>query len=162
MKHHAKERPGSSFAVDQRTSLLSSEIERRRAHNRVLLLLSDDSSLRAILRSTFHDGGYIVHDQASVDGARRKLDTPRPPALVLADAQLGAALWEFCVEQAGAKSGLPIVVLAYDLQDSAKAVAAGAAACLQLPLPLVDIVACVDQLAGNGDTVDEARVLNSI
>jgi diguanylate cyclase (GGDEF)-like protein len=45
MKHHAKEQPGSTFAVDQRTSLHGSEVERRRAHSRTLLLLSSDSSL---------------------------------------------------------------------------------------------------------------------
>ena len=162
MKHHAKEQPGSAFAVDQRTSLQSSEIERRRAHNRALLLLSDDGSLRAILGSTFRDGGYNVHEVASVDGARRKIDTPKPPALVLADAQLGPALWEFCTEQASDKCGPPIVVLAYDMQDITKARTAGAAACLQLPLPLVEIVACVDQLTSNGDMVDEARVVNSV
>jgi diguanylate cyclase (GGDEF)-like protein len=162
MKHHAKEQPGSTFAVDQRTSLQSNEIERRRAHNRALLLLSDDSSLRAILGSTFRDSGYDVHEVASVGGAHRMIDAPERYALVLADAQLGPALWELCTEQGGDKSGLPIVVLAYDMQDIAKARTAGAAACLQLPLPLVEIVACVNRLTSNGDTVDEARVVNSI
>ncbi len=161
MKHHAKEQPGSSFAMDQRTSLQSSEIERRRAHNRVLLLLSDDSSLRAILGSTFRDAGYNVRELASVDGAHRMINPPERSALVLADAQLGPVLWDFCIEHAGGSGGPPIVVLAYDLQDIAKARTAGAAACLQLPLPLVDIVACVDQLTSNGATVDQARVVNS-
>jgi diguanylate cyclase (GGDEF)-like protein len=159
MKHHAKEQPGSTFAIDQRTSLQSSEIERRRAHNRALLLLSDDSSLRAILGSTFRDGGYNVREVASVSGARQIIDAPERPALVLADAQLGSALWEVCADQAGHTSGLPIVVLAYDIQDIAKASAAGATACLQLPLPLVNIVACVDQLTSNGNGVDEVRLV---
>ena len=161
MKHHAKERPGSTFAVDQRTNLQSSPIERRHAHSRALLLLSDDSSLRAILRSTFHDGGFNVHDLARVDDARRMIDTPRPPALVLADAQLGVALWELCAEYASDKSGPPIVVLAYDLQDIAKAVAAGATDCLQLPLPLVDIVACVERLTSKGGGANEAGLVSS-
>jgi len=160
MKHHAKEQPGSTFAVDQRTSLQNSEIERRHDLNRTLLLLSSDSSLRMILRSTIQDGGYNLHDATSIDDARRKIDAPNPPALVLADAQLGAALWEFCAEQAGDQSGPSIIVLAYDLQDIAKARAAGAAACLQLPLPLVDIVVCVDQLTSNS-AIDKSRSVNS-
>ena len=161
MKHHAKALPGSTFAVDQRTSLQSGEYERRRAHNRALLLLSDDSSLRAILGTTFRDGGYTVREVTSVDGARRMIDAAERSALVLADAQLGPALWEFCTQQVGDKSSPPIVVLAYDTQDIAKAHTAGAAACLQLPLPLVEIVACVEQLTSRDDTVDQARVVNS-
>jgi len=161
MKHHAKELPGSTFAVDQRTSLQSSEIERRRAHNRTLLLLSDDSSLRAILGTTFRDDGYTVREVTSVDGARRLIAAAERPTLVLADAQLGPALWELCTQQVGQKSCPPIIVLAYDTQDIAKARTAGAAACLQLPLPLVEIVACVDQLASSSGTLDQARVVNN-
>ncbi len=161
MKHHAKEQPGSTFAIDQRTSLQSSEIERRRTRNRALLILSDDSSLRAIVGSAFRDGGYYVREVKQVNDAQLMIDAPKRAALVLADAQLGSALWEFCIEQASGKSSPPIVVLAYDTQDIAKARSAGVAACLQLPLPLVDIVACVDQLIGNGDTDYEARAVNS-
>jgi DNA-binding response OmpR family regulator len=161
MKHHAKERPGSSFAVDQRTSnIQGGEIERRRAHSRGLLLLSDDSSLLAILRSTLRDSGYNVHEVASVDDARQRIDAPDQPALVLADAQLGATLWALCAEQAGEQAGVPIVALAYDMQDIARGRAAGAAACLQMPLPLVDIVACVEQLTCPGDAVEEAYAVN--
>jgi len=161
MKHHAKEQPGSTFAVDQRTNLQSSEIERRRAHNRTLLLLSDDRSLRAILGSTLRDAGYTVHEAASVDSAHRMIDAPERTALVLADAQLGPALWEFCAEQAVDNSGPPTIVLAYDLQEIAQAAAASATACLHLPLPLVDIVAAVEQLTCNSNTLDQARVVNS-
>ena len=161
MKHHAKEQPGSTFAVDQRTSLQSSEIERRRAHDRALLLLSSDRSLRAILGATLRDAGYTVREAVSVDGARQMIDESERTALVLADAQLGLALWEFCAEQAGDNSGPPVIVLAYDLQEIAKAGAANAIACLHLPLPLVDIVACVEQLTSKSDTVDEAWIVHS-
>jgi diguanylate cyclase (GGDEF)-like protein len=162
MKHHAKEQPGSTFAVDQRTSLQSSEIERRRDHNRALLLLSNDSSLRAILGSTFRDAGYTIYEVLRADDACGMLAAPEQYALVLADAQLGPTLWEFCTKQVGNKSGPPIMVLAHDIQDIARARTAGAAICLQLPQPLVDIVACVDQLARSDDTVDVVRVVNSV
>jgi DNA-binding response OmpR family regulator len=146
MKHHAKAQPGSTFAFDQRTNLKRSEIERRRAYSRTLLLLSDDRSLRAILGSTLRDAGYSVHEMVCVADAYRMIDAPERAALVLADAQLGPALWEFCAKQAGDNSSPPIVVLAYDLQDITNAIAASATSCLRLPLPLVDIVACVEQL----------------
>jgi DNA-binding response OmpR family regulator len=162
MKHHAKEQPGSTFAVDQRTSLQSSEIERRRAHNRTLVVLSKDRSLRTILGSTFQDAGYSVREAVDLDTADQAINTPTPSALVLADGQLGPALWEFCAKQAGGKGGPPMIVLAHDPQDADAARAAGATVCLQLPLPLVDIVACVDQLTSHAATADAARVVNSI
>jgi len=161
MKHHAKERPGSTFAVDQRTSLQGSELERRRGHNRTLLLLSNDSSLRAVLRSTFNDAAYSVLEVEHVDSACRTIDALKPPALVLADAQLGELLWHLCAEQAGHPCGLPIVVLVHDVQDIERARAAGATTYLQLPLPLVDILACVEQLINNGDAVEGERAVSS-
>lgn len=159
MKHHAKEQPGSSYAVDQRTGLQGSEVERRRSHSRTLLILSNDSSLRAVLRSTFRDAGYNVHETASVNGARRRIAAAERPALVLADAQIGAALWNLCTEQTREHPGSPMVILAYHSQEIATARAAGAI-CLQLPLPLVEIVACVEQLTGNDDSAEGARAAN--
>jgi diguanylate cyclase (GGDEF)-like protein len=156
MKHHAKEQPGSSYAVDQRTLPQGNEIECRRARSRELMILSEDSSLRATLRSTFHDGGYNVREIASVDQARQKLAPQAAPALILADAQVGAALWDLCGEHDGDHLSTPIVVLAYDTQDIEQARVAGAAACLQLPLPLVEIVACVEQLISKSDAIEAA------
>jgi DNA-binding response OmpR family regulator len=158
MKHHAKEQPGSTFAVDQRTNLQGSEIERRRAHNRTLLLLSNDSSLRAVLRSTFHDGGYNVIELETVDGACHTIEALKRPALVLADAQMGEMLWDLCATHAGACHKLPIVVLAHDARDIARAQATKATTYLQLPLPLIDIVACVEQLmSGNAAGGEKIR-----
>jgi len=65
---------------------------------------------------------------------------------VLADAQLGQALWALCAEQANKRRGPPIVVLAHDDEEIAQAQASGATACLQQPLPLADIVACVARM----------------
>ena len=128
---------------------------------RSLLLLSNDRSLRATLGSTFQDAGYSVQEATHVDDAHQKFAAAKRATLVLADAQLGPTLWEFCAAQAGDQGGSPVVVLAYDPQDIEQARAAGVAACLQLPLPLVDIVACVDQLTSQGDTADTVRVVNS-
>jgi GGDEF domain-containing protein len=157
MKHHAKEQPGSSYAVDQRTMPHANEVECRRARRRALMILSEDSSLRATLRSTFHDGGYNVYESASVDHARQKLAALEPPALILADAQVGGALWDLCAERAGNQHSMPIVVLAYDTQDIEQARVAGAT-CLQLPLPLVEILACVEQLISKSDATEPACV----
>jgi CheY-like chemotaxis protein len=158
MKHHAKEQPGSTYAVDQRTSLQGSEVERRRAFNRTLLLLSGDSSLRAVLRTTFRDAGYNVIELERLDGAYHTIDTLKRPALVLADAQLGEMLWDLCATHSGDHINLPFVVLAHDEQDIARAQAIQATTHLQLPLPLIDIVACVEQLiTGNAASEEKMR-----
>ncbi|HEU5099147.1 MAG TPA: response regulator [Roseiflexaceae bacterium] len=158
MKHHAKEQAGSTFAVDQRSSLQGSEVERRRAHNRTLLLLSNDSSLRAVLRSTFRDGGYNVLEVETLDGACRTIAALQHPAVVLADAQLGQTLWDVCDGHTSNDCNLPIVVLAHDIHDIERAQAAKITAYLQLPLPLIDIVACVEQLIIGGNAAREEKI----
>jgi DNA-binding response OmpR family regulator len=122
-----------------------------------VLLASEDSSLRAVLRSTLRDDGYNVHEVAAVEAARSRIEAADPPALVLADAQLGAPLWRLCADQAAAQRGPAIVVLAYDEKDLTRAQAAGAAMYLQLPLPLAEIVACVGQLTRAGDLEADAQ-----
>jgi diguanylate cyclase (GGDEF)-like protein len=162
MKHHAKERPGSAYAVDQRSDVLSPEVEGRRARSRALLIVSDDSSLRTVLCSTLREDGYNVQEIASVTAARRKIASADSPALVLADAQLGAPLWQLCGEQASAQLGTAIVVLAYDEKDFARAQDAGATTSLQLPLPLAEIVACVERLTRSSEVACTARAVNKI
>jgi diguanylate cyclase (GGDEF)-like protein len=160
MKHHAKERPGSAYAVDQRAQTQNASVERRRMRSRALLIVSDDTSLCAVLRSTLCDVGYMVQEAADTDVARRRIEATEGPALVLADAQLGAPLWDLCTTQASSQRSLAIVVLAYDAKDCARAQAtAGVTACLQLPLPLAEIVACVERLTNSDELADEIRLI---
>jgi diguanylate cyclase (GGDEF)-like protein len=150
MKQFAKAQAGSSYAMDQRiadqrVADQSSATERRRAHQRNIVIVSDDGSLRSVLRSTLQGDNYPVQEAADIATLERWLDE-EPPALVLADAQLGEPLWAFCTAHASVELGPPIVVLAYDDEEVERARAAGATACLQQPLPLTDIVACVGRL----------------
>jgi DNA-binding response OmpR family regulator len=145
MKHFAKAQPGSSYAVDQRVLRRHTATERRSARHRGLVIASDDAPLRAVLLSTLQGNSYPVQEITSIDALRQRLESD-PPALVLADAQLGEALWTLCAECTGRRHHPPIVVLAHDNEEVARARSAGATACLQEPLPLADIVACVAHL----------------
>jgi diguanylate cyclase (GGDEF)-like protein len=145
MKHFAKAQSGSSYAVDQRVARQHAAIERRGMLHRGVLIASGDTSLRSVLRSTIQSDSCLVQEAADIATLRQRLDQA-PPALVLADAQLGEPLWMLCAEYAGEQHRRPIVVLAYDDAEVERAREAGALVCLQLPLPLVDIVACVTQI----------------
>jgi diguanylate cyclase (GGDEF)-like protein len=156
MKQFAKAQPGSSYAVDQRVARQHASTERRSARHRGVLIVSDDSSLRSVLRSTLHSDTYPVQEASDIETLLQRLDSD-PPALVLADAQLGEPLWALCAARAGVHYYPPMVVLAHDDEEVARARASGVAICLQQPLPLADIVACVSHmLKGPRDQVETA------
>ncbi|MFL5804424.1 MAG: response regulator [Roseiflexaceae bacterium] len=145
MKQFAKAQPGSSYAVDQRVARQHASTERRSARHRGVLIVSDDSSLRAVLRSTLQSDSYPVQEASDIETLLQRLDTD-PPALVLADAQLGEPLWALCTARDGVRYYPPMVVLAHDDEEVARARASGVSICLQQPLPLADIVACVGHM----------------
>jgi diguanylate cyclase (GGDEF)-like protein len=152
MKRYAKEQGGSTYAVDQRkpaqwreAPAQTQSIDRRGQRQRGVLIASDDSSLRVVLRSTLRESGYTTYEAADAAAVRWRISADHP-AVVVADAQLGAPLWKLCGDSERAQSGPAIVVLAYEDECIARARSAGAEACLRLPLPLTDIVACVERL----------------
>jgi len=156
MKRYAKERGGSSYAVDQRSEPHAAQPERRGRRKRMVLLASEDTSMRVVLRSTLQASGYTTSETTSVAGLRQILQQNRP-AVVIADALLGAPLWNLCAEQDSEPSGAAIIVLAYEEPLIEQARAAGANVALHLPLPLAEIVGWVDRLAKR-DAPNEAAL----
>ena len=156
MKHFAKAQPGSSYAVDKRIARQHAATERRSARQQGVLITSDDASLRAVLRMTLQGENYPVQEAADIAALERRLDAAEPPALVLADAHLGETLWEFCAARDAQQAWPPIIVLAHDDDEVARAWTSGAAVCLQQPLPLTEIVACVGRmLRGSSEEIDD-------
>jgi diguanylate cyclase (GGDEF)-like protein len=157
MKRYAKEQGGSTYAVDQRNSVSAPEersqanLPERRSRSRGVLIASDDTSLRTILRSTLRESGYTVFESAGRASLQRRVAADRP-AVVLADGQLGRPLWELCATLPE-RPETAVVVLAYEQEIVARARAAGATACLHLPLPLADIVECIDRITKTTDDV---------
>jgi DNA-binding response OmpR family regulator len=109
------------------------------------LLVSADRTLRLALRATLEESGYGVQECADPAGALEYLASPSPPAGLIADAQLGAPLWQLCGQLQAQPGQPPLIVLAYSPIDHSQASAIGAT-WLHLPLPLGDIVAYVDRL----------------
>src|SRR5215213_8984348 len=80
MKHYAKTQPGSSYAVNRRVvppPRSTPAATRRRA----VLVVSDDASLRLVLRTALTDGGYAVHE--AVDLTTRPCDVEDGATLVV-------------------------------------------------------------------------------
>lgn len=146
MKHFAKGRPGSCYAIDQRGPYRLQHAERRRQHSHKLVIVSADRTLRSVLHTAFEDHEYTIEEALTIIDALDHLSDPLQPTVILADAELGPSLWAFCARQARDNTGPAVVVLTYHTDDLAQARAAGAAASLQLPLPFSDIIACVDRL----------------
>jgi diguanylate cyclase (GGDEF)-like protein len=148
MKHFAKTQPRSSYAVDQRVLQQTIPNDRRVAWNKGILLVSDDSSLRSVLRRTLLEEQLSVQEASDVATLRHRL-THDEPALVLVDAHLGQELWTLIQERNGGRFNPPFIVIAYGEEELHQAQLANVAICLQQPLPLADIVACVKQLLKN-------------
>jgi diguanylate cyclase (GGDEF)-like protein len=162
MKRYAKEQGGSTYAVDQRGTEGWQEgqpqgavSDRRGQRARGVLIASADTSLRAVLRSTLRESGYTTNEAPSIESLRQRIAAEQP-AVVLADAQFGAPLWDLCAELADSPRGPDIVVLAYQDDDLASAHGPGGIVNLHLPLPLADIVACIDNVTRRGAFSDDA------
>jgi len=145
MKHYAKTQLGSSYAVNRRmTPPRSASITRRRA----VLVVSDDGSLRMILRTALGDAGYVVHEAADLTALPYDIADGATLVVLLADARMGEPLWAFCRAQGFAPDGPAIIILAASAAEEAQARAAGVAAVLRQPLPISDVVACIGLAAG--------------
>lgn len=143
MKHFAKTMDGSSYAIDQRASNLNVEVDRRSGRQCGVAVASTDSSLRSVLRTTLQEQRYLVQEADTVDELTHLLNGPDAPALVLADGQLGMPLRALCTERL-VLGGPPFVVLMYGEHEAAWTNLA--AAQLRLPLPMIDVLACVESL----------------
>jgi diguanylate cyclase (GGDEF)-like protein len=157
MKRYAKEQGGSTYAVDQRNSASEhgdrsqSNLPERRGRSRGVLIASHDTSLRTILRSCLRESGYTVFESAGRRSLLQRVAGDHP-AVVLADGELGKPLWDLCASLPN-RAETAVVVLAYDQDIVARARAAGATACLRLPLPLADIVECIDRITKTTEEV---------
>lgn len=143
MKHYAKLQSGSYYAIDQRSSYQPYLLDRRLTVARHLIVASADTSLRNLLDVTLQRAGYTVQTATTIEGMEALLGAGGVQG-VIADAQLGRSLWPVCARFAAQPQPPGIVVLTYgDVQAD---VLAPDVIMLQIPLPLADIVTCLDGL----------------
>jgi DNA-binding response OmpR family regulator len=105
--------------------------------------VSDDSSLRTVLRTALGDAGYTVYEGADLTAPPCSIDGGAASAVLLADARVGAPLWSFCrAHMAGAETQT-VVILAANAAEEAQARDAGVTNILRQPLPIDDLITCV-------------------
>lgn len=94
MKQFAKQESGSSYAVDVRSKDGTVMEERRGSKLPVVLLVAPESPLRRTLRGYLHQQGQRVLEASGLLEANALLQQVPEPDMIIADAQLGAELWE--------------------------------------------------------------------
>lgn len=144
VKQYAKTQTGSSFAIDQRTMQQARPIDRRAGRTRRILLVSDDASLRAVLQSTLQHANNLLYEVESIAEARTAI-ADAAPVLLIIDAQLGHEIEELCDEIINTELAPQILIITHD-QAPRLLLPTRHVTMLQIPLPLSDIVACVEQL----------------
>lgn len=151
MKHYAKTQPGSSYAVNRRMAATPKPVPVTR--RRAALVVSDDTSLRLVLRTALADSGYRVSESTNLTSLPSDAEQGIHAPVLVADARLGASLWAFCRAQSPDSTGPVIIVLAANAAEEQQARAAGAAMILRQPLPIDDVIESVvmaDAARSNG------------
>lgn len=146
VKHYAKLQTGSSYAINQRVEQAETDMERRVTRLREILLVSEDMSLRTVLGQAFRKQGYVTHDVPDVQLIQPILESEAASIFLVVDAHLGQQAEELCTRCQAMTPAPPVVVLTYTSEETIHFQQLGATACLQEPLPLADVVTCVERL----------------
>ncbi|HEX2111423.1 MAG TPA: HD domain-containing phosphohydrolase [Gaiellaceae bacterium] len=116
-----------------------------------LLLVDDDPSLRALVRTTFEAVDVDVDEAGDVDSARRAMSRCRPDAIVLDIGMPGTNGLEYLEELKAdpATRGIPVVLLT-GIEAETEAAANGnrADAFVRKPFSPLELLAIVERLAG--------------
>jgi DNA-binding response OmpR family regulator len=119
-----------------------------RDHERRVLMVEDDESLRRIVSRHLRAQGYQVDEAWSAEGAARLIDEGLRPGVVLLDLNLpGDTGWDLLRGPALAAAGSPPVIITSATTVSPKRLAEfGCAGYLPKPFPLETLVATVERL----------------
>ncbi|MBC8078354.1 MAG: response regulator [Chloroflexales bacterium] len=149
MKHVAKSRPGSSYALDMRSNHASHALsERRGALMAQVLLVSEDGTLRHVLRRVLEENSYRVIEACSALDANALLARSMHPPLLIVDTGLGSGLDELC---RGRAANQPTLVIAAP-GELPKLCPGGLSACLNQPFDVNELITRIDQLLDAADS----------
>lgn len=118
-----------------------------------ILVVEDDGDLREMLTLVLSSRGYLV--QAAADGAvalAQLEQQPRPDAL-LVDLRMPVIDGTAFLREVRANPrlyGLPVVAMSGERGGEALAMKSGASAFLAKPFGIVELIAVVDQVVGQG------------
>jgi len=152
MKQFAKQQPGSSYAVDARSTREADVVaEGRGSRLPGILLISTDMPLLNFLHSSLNNEGYRTLEAPNVPEAHRLLAQELDLALIAADARLGDALWELADTLRLEMPTTPLVIISTRAQDEELGFSHGARAFIQQPFQAQQFLACVAQFAHQGE-----------
>jgi response regulator RpfG family c-di-GMP phosphodiesterase len=115
-----------------------------------ILLVDDDASLRALLRTTFEAVDVELDEAANAAAAAEAIERGRPDVIVLDVRLPGMDGLEFCraLKKKSSTRDIGIVLLSGDGGTRAEARAAGADAFIRKPFSPLELLAVVERLAG--------------
>lgn len=148
MKHVAKSKPGSSYALDMRSKQAPPPLsERRGAAMPEVLLVSEDGTLRHVLRRVLEEHSYRVIEARGALAANALLARSERPPLLIVDSALGSGLDELC---RGRAANQPVLVIAAP-GEVPQLYPGGPSACLNQPFDVNELITRIDQLLDAAD-----------
>lgn len=143
MKHVAKSRSGSSYALDKRAGQSGTvSHERRGAQGHEIVLISADTTLVNVLRQVLNEQGHRVSVVPTPLTANTLLARTVKPMLIIADAQLGEELNELCTSRA---PNQPLLMIA-GADEETPLYPSGIDAILHQPFAVDELITYVDLL----------------
>jgi DNA-binding response OmpR family regulator len=152
MKQFSKQQPGSSYAIDIRTEQDQRIVtDRRGSRPPTVLLISADAPLRNLLQTALNDANYRMLEAPGILEANALLAHAHDPALIVADARLGQALWDLATILRADMPDVPLIVLATRPEDEKTAIDHGAKIVIQQPFQIQQFLTDVAQFARHGE-----------
>lgn len=147
MKAFAKTKAGSTYVIDSRTAQGASvPADRRGTVPTTVLVVGEDQQLTALLGQGLREAGYRILLARSGLDAHAILAHEHRVNLVVADARLGAPLWQLCDNLQASTPGLTILVIITSADDEQAGRAHGLEAFLHQPFTLEEFLTQVAAL----------------
>ena len=151
MKHFAKQRAGSSYAIDVRNPQeVTVEADRRGRQTPGVLVVSGDEPLQALLGTALRERNFRVLEAKTVLEAHALLAQPFDVALLVLDARLNDGLWELAETVRATSSEIALLALTTRPEDAQHAAERQVPQVIQQPFQVQEFLEQVALLVGQG------------
>lgn len=151
MKHFAKQRAGSSYAIDVRTPQeVTIEADRRGRQTQVVLVVSGDEPLLALLGTALRERGFRVLEAKTVLEAHALLAQPFDLSLLVLDARLSDDVWELAETVRTTSAEIGLLALTTRPEDAHHAIERQVPQVIQQPFHVQEFLEQVALLVGQG------------
>ncbi|MEM8530620.1 MAG: response regulator [Chloroflexota bacterium] len=146
MKLFAKSQGGRQYAVDQRTTSIPYEPDRRRGGAYKVLLASADLTFCAALQPLLLNEHHTMLEAHSIEHVFEYMQCADKPDILILDYQLSPVLWDLPTCSTDILFMVPTIVCVHDDNEIVKVQATGLTTYLQQPFPLSAITAYIEHL----------------